>query len=117
MGSVATATNGRQPFGVRRIGRLLIPALLLPGAPLISQALAAANGSTTSAAPSDPDQQVKCRKYAVAGFLVRKVKVCRTIAEWRKVQQAGNDAARAIVGENVCSGGECRGYEPPAAPE
>lgn len=67
---------------------------------------------------SDPDQQVKCRKYAQAGSLVRKVKICRTNAEWRKAAQAGNDAARAIVGENVCSGGECRGFEPPeSAPQ
>lgn len=67
--------------------------------------------------PTDPSQKIKCRKYQAPGSLVRKIKTCRTIAEWRRIQQAGNDAARAIVGENVCSGGECRGYEPPDAPE
>ena len=67
---------------------------------------------------SNTDQQVKCRKYTQAGSLVRKVRICRTNAEWRKAAQAGNDAARAIVGENVCSGGECRGFEPPeSAPQ
>jgi len=66
--------------------------------------------------PSDPDQQIKCKKLAAIGSIIRKVKVCKTLAEWRRAQQAGNDAARAIVGENVCSGGECRGYEPPDAP-
>ena len=67
---------------------------------------------------SDPDQQIKCRKYPQAGSLVRKVRICRTNAEWRKAAQAGNDAARAIVGENVCPGGECRGFEPPeSAPQ
>jgi hypothetical protein len=65
---------------------------------------------------SDPDQQIKCKKFAAVGSIIRKVKVCKTLAEWRRAQQAGNDAARAIVGENVCSGGECRGYEPPDAP-
>lgn len=64
-------------------------------------------------ASSDRDQQIKCRKYTASGSLVRKVKMCRTIAEWRKAAQAGNDAAREIAGENLCSGGECRGFEPP----
>lgn len=71
---------------------------------------------STTEASTDPDQKIKCRKYLAPGSLVRKIKMCRTIAEWRRVTQAGNDAARAIVGENVCSGGECRGYEPPDAP-
>ncbi len=83
---------------------------------------ASAVAVTTSVAPqktkdkvlsADPDQQIKCRKYTASGSLVRKVKMCRTIAEWRKATQAGNDAARAIAGENLCSGGECRGFEPP----
>jgi hypothetical protein len=75
-----------------------------------------ANTATVDAA--DPDQKIKCRKYLAPGSLVRKVKMCRTIAEWRKAAQAGNDAARYIIGENVCSGGDCRGYEPPeAAPQ
>lgn len=67
-------------------------------------------------ASEDPGQQIKCRKFSAVGSIIRKVKVCKTLAEWRRTQQAGNDAARAIVGENVCSGGECRGYEPPDAP-
>jgi hypothetical protein len=75
-----------------------------------AQAPAAAN-------PADPDQVIKCRKYQAPGSLVRKIKTCHTIAEWRRLRQAGNDAARAIAGENVCSGGECRGFEPTDAPE
>jgi hypothetical protein len=73
--------------------------------------------ATVTVNASDPDQKIKCRKYLAPGSLVRKVKMCRTIAEWRKAAQAGNDAARYIVGENVCSGGDCRGYEPPDVPE
>ncbi|MGB5076278.1 MAG: hypothetical protein WBO17_02210 [Sphingorhabdus sp.] len=73
--------------------------------------------ASTAETPADPDQQIKCRKIQVSGSLIRKIRTCRTIAEWRRAQQEGNDAARAIVGENVCSGGECRGYEPPPAPE
>lgn len=73
--------------------------------------------NSVTSEPADPDQVIKCRKYQAPGSLVRKIKTCRTIAEWRRLRQAGNDAARSIVGENVCSGGECRGFEPPEAPE
>ena len=66
-----------------------------------------------SASSGDADQKVKCRKVEVTGSLVRKGKVCRTIAEWKRLQQLGNDAARAMAGEQVCSGGLCRGFEPP----
>jgi hypothetical protein len=57
---------------------------------------------------SDPDQAVKCRKVAVTGSLLKKGKVCRTIAEWKKIQANGNRTARAIAESgNICSGGEC----------
>jgi len=82
-----------------------------------AQVAASVPVSATAETPKDPDQQIKCRKIQVIGSLIRKVRTCRTIAEWRRLQQAGNDAARAIVGENICSGGECRGYEPPDTPE
>lgn len=96
---------------------VLAAKLILPAALLVGSAEASAEPAT-SVERSDPDQKIKCRKYLVPGSLVRKIKTCRTIAEWRKAAQAGNDAARHIVGENVCSGGECRGYEPPeAAPQ
>jgi hypothetical protein len=61
--------------------------------------------------PADADQQVKCRKIQVTGSLIRKGKVCRTLAEWKRLQQSGNDAARLMAGEHGCSGGECRGLE------
>jgi hypothetical protein len=57
----------------------------------------------------NPDEQIKCRKVEVTGSLVKKGKVCRTIAEWRRIQQNGNDTARIMLGEQICTGGECRG--------
>jgi hypothetical protein len=78
--------------------------------------VAAQDATSPATVSSDPNQQIKCKKFAAVGSIIRKVKVCKTLAEWRRTQQAGNDAARAIVGENVCSGGDCRGYEPPDAP-
>jgi hypothetical protein len=91
--------------------------LLVSSISVVSAATPAIGWQAITAEAADPDQKIKCRKYLAPGSLVRKVKMCRTIAEWRKAAQAGNDAARYIVGENVCSGGDCRGYEPPDAPE
>jgi hypothetical protein len=59
-------------------------------------------------ASADPDQAVKCRKVEVTGSMIKKGKVCRTIAEWKKIQANGNRTARAIAESgNVCSGGTC----------
>ena len=91
----------------------LVIALLLGASPLMASSGTVAPPAKEKSSASYLDQQIKCRKYTASGSLVRKVKICRTIAEWRKAAQAGNDAARAIAGENVCSGGECRGFEPP----
>jgi hypothetical protein len=74
----------------------------------LSVAPAFANEETNKQAASDPDQVVKCRKVEVTGSLLKKGKVCRTIAEWKKIQANGNRTARAIADSgNVCSGGTC----------
>lgn len=59
-------------------------------------------------AAADPDQAIKCRKVEVTGSLVKKGKVCKTIAEWKEIQANGNRTARLIAESgNICSGGEC----------
>lgn len=95
-----------------KISLMVLVTLLLAGS---ANAVFANPDASKPAAetPSDPDQQVKCRKVQVTGSLIRKGKVCRTVAEWKRLQQLGNDAARLMAGEHVCSGGECRGIEPP----
>jgi hypothetical protein len=100
-------------LGITILALAACPAFATEPAPVV----APASVSATTETPKDPDQQIKCRKVQVIGSLIRKIRTCHTIAEWRRLQQAGNDAARAIVGENICSGGECRGYEPPDVPE
>lgn len=100
-------------LGITILALAAYPAFATDPAPVVVPA----SVSATTETPKDADQQIKCRKIQVVGSLIRKIRTCRTIAEWRRLQQAGNDAARAIVGENICSGGECRGYEPPDAPE
>jgi hypothetical protein len=67
-----------------------------------------ANEGAAKTAATDPDQVIKCRKVEVTGSLVKKGKVCRTIAEWKEIQSNGNRTARAIAESgNICSGGEC----------
>lgn len=58
-----------------------------------------ANESANTTAASDPDQAIKCRKVEVTGSMIKKGKVCRTIAEWKKIQANGNLVARAVVEE------------------
>jgi hypothetical protein len=52
------------------------------------------SGKMTAA--NDPDQAIKCRKVEVTGSLVKKGKVCKTAAEWKRIQDNGNRVARAI---------------------
>ena len=67
-----------------------------------------AGENTKTSAAADPDQAIKCRKVEVTGSLVKKGKVCKTIAEWKEIQSNGNRTARAIADSgHVCSGGSC----------
>ncbi len=61
-----------------------------------------------AAQASDPDQAIKCRKVEVTGSLVKKGRVCKTIAEWKEIQSNGNRTARMIAESGqVCAGGQC----------
>src|SRR5687768_1198925 len=42
---------------------------------------------------------IKCRKDAVVGSLVRKLRVCRTNEQWKQFAAMGNDSAREIMGD------------------
>lgn len=46
---------------------------------------------------SDADQAIRCRPVRVTGSLVKKGKVCKTLAEWRRMTDTGNDLARRLV--------------------
>lgn len=90
--------------------------LVIEASPVAFHSAASAQSAPVVTEPADPESQVKCRKVQVTGSLIRKGKVCRTLAEWKRLQQLGNAAARLMVGENGCSGGECRGFEPEIVP-
>ena len=40
---------------------------------------------------------IRCRKDAVVGSLVRKLRVCRTNEEWKRFAAMGNDTGREIL--------------------
>lgn len=40
---------------------------------------------------------IKCRKDAVVGSLVRKLRVCRTNEEWKRFAAMGNDSGREVL--------------------
>lgn len=46
---------------------------------------------------SDPDQAIRCRTVRVTGSLVKKGKVCKTLAQWRQMTESGNELARRLV--------------------
>lgn len=50
-----------------------------------------------SAKENDPSQRIKCKRFAVTGSLIKKQKVCRTVAEWREITQNGNRYAKDIL--------------------
>ena len=59
---------------------------------------------------NDPDY-LRCKRISVTGSLVKKEKVCKTNAEWDRLDGNGNRAARAIMDMlGVCAGGSgCSG--------
>lgn len=64
----------------------------------------AARAVNTVAAPKsdlDPDQAIKCRRVDITGSHVKKGKVCKTIAEWKRIIDNGNRTARAVVQEGA----------------
>lgn len=51
--------------------------------------------STDTVAGSD--QSIRCRKVEVTGSLVKKGRVCKTLAEWRQIMESSNSLARKLV--------------------
>ncbi|WP_164115526.1 hypothetical protein [Sphingorhabdus sp. Alg239-R122] len=58
---------------------------------------AVATEAKANAKDKPADSKIKCRKLEVTGSLVKRRKICRTIAEWREISRAGNRAARTMV--------------------
>ena len=80
-----------------------------------SQSAPAAPAPVAAAAPAtpatpNPDDQIRCRSIPVTGSLVRRERTCKTVREWRRLADRGNDVAREAVGAgSMCSSGTCGG--------
>lgn len=53
----------------------------------------------------DSDQKIKCRRVNVTGSLVKKGRVCKTLAEWRAITDNGNYLARKMVEDGTTRSG------------
>ena len=84
-------------------------ALLIAAAPAYLTANEGTPATTASSQKPDPDQKIKCRKVEVSGSLIKKGRVCKTVAEWRDIMQNGNRTARAIVESGQICAGQCGG--------
>lgn len=80
--------------------------LSLTAALLIAAAQTAAPAAPPAATPAvtDPDQVIRCRKLPVTGSLARFTKECRTVAEWRKLDDGNREAATKIQDRGVVVG-------------
>ncbi|PXW78600.1 hypothetical protein C7451_102272 [Blastomonas natatoria] len=77
-------------------------AILLGSAPVMAQAKTPEKKQSAKTANAD-DSKIRCREIQQTGSLVRSTKVCKTLAEWRQINEQGNRAARAILENNqIC---------------
>lgn len=77
----------------------VIAASLLAMSPAAAAAQTAAPAATSATPPAqtNPDDVVRCRSIEVTGSLARRERVCKTVGEWRRLADRGNDNAREII--------------------
>lgn len=86
----------------------IIVIAVAPIAPAAAQDAPTAPVASTATPANDADQQIRCRRIEVTGSLVRRERICKTVAEWRRLSDRGNDVARAQMDNGrVCAGGTC----------
>lgn len=73
--------------------------IALTALPLAAPAIA--EDAANKPAASNPDQAMKCRHVDLTGSLVKRGKVCKTVAEWKRIIDNGNRTARAVVQEGA----------------
>lgn len=64
---------------------------------------------TTVAAPEQagPGMRVKCRNRTETGSLAKRTRICRTVADWRKVDEEQHSGAERAVDQGRVSCGSC----------
>ena len=64
-----------------------------------------------AALPSDHPNYIRCERLGETGSLVKRRSVCRTNAEWKRVEEAGNRDARET--DEAMHKGWSSSFEPP----
>lgn len=89
---------------------LLSASLGAQGAPPTTGAADESAATPNAETPDAADQRIRCRRIDMPGSIIRRERVCKTLAEWRRLSERGNDVARAIVESGrTCAGGQCTG--------
>lgn len=72
------------------------------------EAPVAPRSATQAVAENPDDARIRCRRVPVTGSHVRVERVCKTVGEWRRLSERGNDVVRdqADTGR-ICAGGGC----------
>lgn len=72
--------------------------VLAAGLILVSAAAAEPSTKQATEEVSDAtgDDRIKCKRLAVTGSLTKKVKTCRTVAEWRRMREDNSEYARDL---------------------
>jgi hypothetical protein len=74
--------------------------------PATTSATAPTNAASASSNPDDI--RIRCRRIPITGSHVRAERVCKTVAEWRRLSDRGNDAVRDQADTaRICAGGSC----------
>ena len=83
---------------MRKFVLLAAPLAFFAATPIAAQSEPAPQSAEQKpVAAEDPDQKIKCRRIEITGSLVRKERVCKTVAEWRANAESGNQNARDVV--------------------
>jgi hypothetical protein len=77
----------------------VIAAAFVAVAPSVAPAQTSAPAATPATPPAqtNPDDVIRCRSMEVTGSLARRERVCKTVGEWRRLADRGNDNAREII--------------------
>lgn len=62
---------------------------------LLAQLTAAPAVTPTAASDTSAEKKI-CRRYAETGSFVRRTKVCRTQAEWRRIEEDARETGREM---------------------
>ena len=87
---------------MRKLALLTVAAVAVLPALAIAQSTATTAPATTATDTAtknaeDPNQRIRCRRVDVTGSLIKRGRVCRTVAEWNRQITNGNETARDVV--------------------